>query len=362
MAKSNTADTTSLTTAAPAAVAAPSAKSAPVVSQEYTEAQRSPESFLKDATALFGNDPPRVTKEAPKKEEKKETAEVKEDKPVKAKADKEETIKEPESKEEEFPTLPDDEEDTETSEGDDKTEKGKLAKSEFEKRELKREHKETVRALHAKIETLEANVKQVVTGASAPEADGYFKGVQTSKDVDERAKALEKWEAFYEDNEDGYEAPDGTVYEKKDVKQSLRAVRAELKKAASLTKAFEDIATRKEAATAKAKKLTPWVSDPDHRHNKIVLDLAKEHPELAKAPDASYLLGLLTIGKLWETGKVKIVSAIAAPAKAKEDDKAPVKVAPVVARQPVQRDEPEDNPGFSSTSSAALQRAMSVFG
>lgn len=358
MAKTYTADSN---TPAPAkaVVAAPPARSAPVASQEFTEAQRSPESFLADATALFGADPPKALKPA-----------AKEEKPVVSKPDK--TEKEaPKAKEEEKEaapedealTIPDDEDaPTVADDKDEDTEKGRIAKAEFEKRELKRQHKDEIKALEAKMSALEASVKNADT--SSIEADGFFKGVKTPKDVDDGLKLLEGYEAFYEDNEDGYTGQDGTEYDRKAVKQSLRAVRAEMKKVPDLKKAFADLDSRKETANAKAKKLFPWASDPDSKHHQTVLDLAKAHPEIAKAPDSAYLLPLMAMGKMVESGKYKLV--LSSPAAAKDakaevakPTKAVTETPPV--RKPLPREETDDTVGFTSTSSTALDLALSVF-
>jgi len=364
MAKPSTADTTT-TAPAKAVAAAPSAKSAHVPSVEY-EGQRAPGELLTQATNIFGDDPPeeRVTpaKEAAKKEpESKPDKELKgKEAPAKSKPEDEE--EKPEK--DDSPLIPDEDEEDDAKAKDDES-RSELEKERFEKRELKRKLKEEVKALEAKNAELEKRVKEVTSGGSAaPEAEGAYKGVKTPDEVDTVAKRLEAWEAYYEDHEDGVidEKTGDEVISKQDVKKELRAIRAELKKAPDIKKAFAALEERKETANAKAKKLFPWASDPDHKHNAIVLDLAKHHPEVAKAPDSAYALGLMTIGKLVEGGKYKLVLASAPTKKADEPAPKPAQ-RQAMAPKPTAKamEEEEDHAGFDSRSTAALSRALSVF-
>jgi hypothetical protein len=366
MAKTDTAANNTIAPAVKAVATAPSATSVPVASQEFTEAQRSPESFLARAKTLFDGEPPEQKEKKAEPEKTKKEPETKPEAKAKVEAKEEVKAKEEDESKDEISLIPDDDEPAakieDEEEGDGKLSKAELARVEFEKRELKREWKAKVEAKDAEIADLKSRVE---SRSNVPETEGFFKGAQSLKDVSDGLKALEQWEAFYEDNEDGYTAQDGTEYDKPAVKKALRAVRAEIKNVPAIQKAFTDLAERRDTANAKAKKLFPWANDPDSKHHQVVLDLAKAHPEIAKAPDAAYALGLMTMGKLVESGKYKLVLSSAAQAKA-EPAKAAVIAKPAAVAKPkaapIPAQEEDENVGFASNSAAALTRAMSVFG
>lgn len=350
---------------APAPVAAPSApsKRAILTSPEFTEDQRSAESLLPQAMTIFGDEPPEE-KVAEVKEPKKRDEAKPDPKP---KAD---DSKVDEEKDDSVPTLPDEEEikapGDEEEEGKERT---ALETERFKLREQKREHKAAIKSLEDKIAELETRAKDVSSNGPIPEADGYFRGVKTLADIQSKVADLEKWDEFYDLRDEGYFEADGvTERDRFYVKSQRQAIKNELKKAGVLEKAFEkaqaDHSSRKEKASKTASKFYGFVTDPESKYNATVLELAKEHPEVAKAPDAALLLGRLTIGKLWESGKFTLVAKAKADAKPAET----VKEAPAARKLPPESTtrEPVGDDTYSrmrNGDQSAIDRvAMSVFG
>lgn len=353
-------------TEAPAPAAAPSApsKRATLTSPEFTEDQRSAESLLPQAMSIFGDDPPEekvVQEKEPKKRD-----EAKPD--PKPKADE----AKPDEEKDETPTLPDEEEikapGDEEEDGD--KDKSALEKERFEKRELKREHKAEVKALKAEMEELKARANEVSSNSPAPDGEGYFKGVKTVKEIQDRRAQLESFDEFYDLHDEGYTEPDGTERDRLYVKAERLAIKKMLKHSNELEKSFEkaqaDHSSRKEKATKTAEKFYGFVSDPESKYNATVLELAKEHPEAAKAPDAALVLGRMTIGKLWESGKYKLVLASEAkPKTTSADTEKPAPAARKLPPESVAR-EPVGDDVYSrmrnGDQSAIDRAAMSVFG
>jgi len=238
----------------------------------------------------------------------------------------------PKAKKEEKPksekakaVLPDEDEDDDADPSDDEDEPepdGKVKKQDkdiadklFKARERKRELKAKVAAAEARAAELESKLNGVVT-ASAPTGElftGIFENVKTPGDVEKVKDGLQKWVEFLEDNSDGYTNGE-TEVDAKEAKAQLRFYRAELKKADKVDKFFE---TRDKSA-AKAKELYPWVSNTSSKRHDLVLDIAKEYPEVSRSAHSALLLGRLSIATLVESGEYTLVKKGATTPAAKE--------------------------------------------
>jgi len=302
----------------------------PAKSSADNSPQRSESELLKSFESLPGimpgmeDEPPaEAKKENPS--ERPKTQEIEGD---------DDTENQPKSKKETKPKetkalLPDEDEedDSEESEDDDeaepegKVEDKKIAEKLFKAREKKRELKAKVAAAEARAAELESKLSGVLTN-TAPIGElftGVYEGVKTTEDLDRVRDHLQNWVDYLEDNSDGYMNGE-TEVEAKEAKAQLRAYRNELKRSSKIESFFEN----REKSAAKAKELYPWVSNVSSKRHDLVLDLAKEFPEVSRSAHSSLLLGRLSIAKLVESGEYTLVkkgTVTAAPGKEKASPK-----------------------------------------
>ena len=206
----------------------------------------------------------------------------------------------------------DDEADADGEAEADEAKASKLKKDNFKLREERRELREKLTAAE---EALKAAQEQAVAAAASsgglPEFSGYYAGVKSPQDVDAAVAKIDSDLDFLEDNLDGYSFQDAqgeTVEISAEEAKAYRRQAREAKRWADKIKSL--ISTHTERATtseATARKKYPFVFDSKSPHNARVLDLAKEHPGLAKDPSRALALGRMVIGKLVESGEYQLV-------------------------------------------------------
>jgi len=184
----------------------------------------------------------------------------------------------------------------------------KLKKDNFKLREERRELREQLATAQAE---LKATREATVTHGGLPEFSGYYTGVKTPDDVKTVVAKIDADLDFLEDNLDGYtfeDAQGNTVEVTASEAKAYRRQAREAKRWADEIKQL--IQTHTERATTSevtARKKYPFVFDAKSPHNARVLDLAKEHPSLAKDPARALALGRMVIGKLVESGEYQLV-------------------------------------------------------
>jgi hypothetical protein len=184
----------------------------------------------------------------------------------------------------------------------------KLKKDNFKLREERRELREQLATAQAE---LKATREATVTHGGLPEFSGYYTGVKTPDDVKTAVAKIDADLDFLEDNLDGYtfeDAQGNTVEVTASEAKAYRRQAREAKRWADEIKQL--ITTHTERATTSevtARKKYPFVFDAKSPHNARVLNLAKEHPSLAKDPARALALGRMVIGKLVESGEYQLV-------------------------------------------------------
>jgi len=236
----------------------------------------------------------------------------------------------------------DDEADADGEAEADNAKASKLKKDNFKLREERRELREKLTAAE---EALKAAQEQAVTAAASsgglPEFSGYYAGVKSPQDVDTVVAKIDSDLDFLEDNLDGYSFQDAqgeTVEISAEEAKAYRRQAREAKRWADKIKSLITSHTERAATSeATARKKYPFVFDSKSPHNARVLDLAKEHPGLAKDPSRALALGRMVIGKLVESGEYQLVKRgkpIAKPAPAPVPRKASATASPAANLPP----------------------------
>jgi len=238
----------------------------------------------------------------------------------------------------------------------------KLKKDNFKLREERRELRDKLTAAE---QALKAAQEQAVSAAASsgglPEFSGYYTGVKSPQDVDTAVAKIDSDLDFLEDNLDGYsfqDAQGNTVEISADEARAYRRQAREAKRWADQVKKL--ISTHTERATtseATARKKYPFVFDAKSPHNARVLDLAKEHPGLAKDPARALALGRMVIGKLVESGEYQLVKRgkpLAKPATATAPRKLSAAASPSAA-QTSGHSKPATRPDLESLAMALFE-------
>lgn len=195
----------------------------------------------------------------------------------------------------------------------------------YKAREAKRALKEKLAEAETKVQALEQKMAEAVTAttpALTAQNTGFFRDVKNTEELNDSVAWLEQRLAHLEDNEDGFTEADeqGNEIDRdpKWVRKQIRAVQHQLKLAGQVEKHLNEIAARQNAGTERAKKLYPFVFNPQSKLHDTLLEVVKEHPEVNHAPDKALVLGRLTLAKLVEKGewaavpKAKAAAAAAA--------------------------------------------------
>jgi len=306
------------------------------LAESPTELQRGIEAFDDVFANLVGGQPdtdnePQLPEEPKPRAEKKTKPNTEDSPPApKAKAKASDVIAPADEEEEDTPdpdgsVLPDEtpaaaEEDDE-EDGDEGSDR--LQAKLFKLRETKRTLKAALKEAETAKEELNTKLKSLQEASPTLAFDGAYANVKAAEDI----QAVETWlgsyeaklEDFLEDNmEDTFmDETSGQPVERdrKSVRERLRAVRAELKRAPQIHQAFKATQTRMEESTALAKKRYPFVFDTNSKFNDVVLETARDYPELAHSPGRSLALGRLAVAKLVESGKFRLVPVTKAAAK-----------------------------------------------
>ena len=188
----------------------------------------------------------------------------------------------------------------------------KLKKDNYKLREERRELREKLAAAEAAAEAARQEAAQAAAaGGGLPEFGGYYAGVKTPDDVDAVVARIEADLDYLEDNLEGYSFTDakGTLIEvdADQAKAYRRQARESLRAAEQVRKVLTTHSERAAKSETTARKKYPFVFDSKSPHNARVLDLAKEHPGLAKDPARALALGRMVIGTLVESGEYTLV-------------------------------------------------------
>jgi len=239
----------------------------------------------------------------------------------------------------------------------------KLKKDNFKLREERRKLREELTAAQ---DALKAAKEQAVTAAAAsgglPEFTGYYAGVKTTEDLQAVVAKIDADLDYLEDHLDGYSFQDaqGNLIEvtAEDAKAYRRQAREAKRWAGEIEKLIQTHTERATTSQAVARKKYPFVFDPKSPHNARVLDLAKEHPGLAKDPARALALGRMVIGKLVESGEYQLVKRgkpIAKPADPAPATRRAAAPASPSAPQAPRPGQPEPKPDLESLAMALFE-------
>lgn len=259
--------------------------------------------------------------------------------------------------------APGDEEDDDDT--DPKT--SKLKKDNFKLREKRRELQEALAAKDTEIQELRKKLEQTaLPDEVTPQYDGYFAGVKSPADVDAAEDRIQQDLDFLEDHPDGYEYQDergNTIaVTPEQVKAYRRAALQSQRLAARVRDHLQKHQATVEQANQAARKKYPFVFDPKHPRNSVVLDLAKEFPSLSRHPQRALLLGRLAVAKLVESGEYTLARRGQAPAAGKptapspSSSPAPSRRLPSQKAAPVSAD-PDLGKRIAAGDADALERA-----
>lgn len=267
-----------------------------------TELQRDADEF----DALFEGLPgvmPEVSNEKEEKPKASDKPKAKEPKAEKSEETDDEDEEEKKPKTAKSKAILDDEDEDEDSDDEEEEDDDAGAKA-YKDRQKRRELKESLKAAQARNEELEGKLKSAAT--PAPSGDlftGPFAQIKKAEDIQQVRDTLTKWEEYLEDRLEGFTDAEGNEWTPQQVREQLRGYKKAQKHADSVDKFF---ATRDKSA-AKAKELYPWVTNTASKRHDIILDIAKDHPEVARSPHSALLLGRLSIAHLVESGDYVLV-------------------------------------------------------
>jgi hypothetical protein len=288
----------------------------------YTDLQRGPEAFNAFFEDLAGGQP-----EEGLTEETKATKPTREPRAPKT----EPSAKEPEALTDdedanesetdlETPVLPIENEEPEGEETEDEDaddDKNGIQTKLFKLREDKRQLKSSVADLQKENEQLASKLKAAL--ASSPEAHtseftGAYTHVKTEADVDYVANWLEQRLSVLENFIDSEEPSFLEQENDQEVERTrawaraqVRAITREQGRADTVRKTLTTQQQQQAEATRIAEKRYPFVLDAKSPYNDVTLEMAQEFPELARSPKKALALGRMTVAKLVESGRFKLV-------------------------------------------------------